>query len=52
VQCTFASSAEAVLIDATLKRRAAAEAIAAPETDLDINIGRFLILVKIANEKD
>jgi hypothetical protein len=52
VQCTFASSAEAVAIDATLNRRAAAVAIAVPETDLDINIGRFLVLVKIANEKD
>ncbi len=38
VQCTFASSAEAVVIDATLNRRDAAVAIAAPETDLDINI--------------
>jgi hypothetical protein len=38
VQWTFASSADAVAMDATLNRRAAAVAIAAPETDLDINI--------------
>jgi len=37
-QCTFASSAAAVVTDATLNSRAAAVAIAAPETDLDINM--------------
>jgi hypothetical protein len=37
-QWIFASSAEAVVIEATLNRRAAAVAIAAPEADLDINI--------------
>ena len=41
-QWTLASSAEAVVIDATLNSMAAAVAIAAPETDLDINIVRFL----------
>jgi hypothetical protein len=37
-QWIFASSAEAVVMDATLNSRAAAVAIAAPEADLDINI--------------
>jgi len=40
-QCTLASSATAVLIETTLKRRAAVVAIAAPETDLDISIDHF-----------
>ncbi len=44
-QWTFASSAEAVVIDATLNSRAAAVAMAVPETDLDINIVKFLVLV-------
>jgi len=51
VQCTFASSAAAVVIEATLKRSAAAVAIAAPETDLDINIVNSSYWLKIADEE-
>jgi hypothetical protein len=36
VQCTFASSADALVIEATLNSMAAALAIAAPEIDFDI----------------
>jgi hypothetical protein len=38
-------------MDPTLKRRAAAVAIAAPETDFDINIGNSSYWLRVADEE-